>query len=88
MDRHFQSGEPVPPERNDRWLSLLRSARWFREPPTHADTLRCGACRVDFAPGSEGAATFIEQRGAIIVRVCPGCEPMFADAASDQRQFT
>lgn len=78
----------MPHEQKDRWVSLLRSARWFREPPTHAGTLRCGACRVDFSPGPEGAATFIEERGAITVRVCAACEPLFADAPRDQRQFT
>ena len=86
MEPHTPTRDAASHEQHDRWLLLIQSARWFRVAPTCADTLRCGVCRLFFTPSANGAATFIEERGAILLRVCSRCEPLFASAARDRRQ--
>jgi hypothetical protein len=86
MEHRRKHGDTASHEQHDRWLTLVRSARWFRQRPTQSDTLRCGVCRVHFTPTPNGAATFLEERGAVILRACPDCEHLFATAPDDRRR--
>ena len=58
------------------WVSLIKSSRWRKHAHSTAlDRARCAMCRRDFAPGPEGPPTFTEERGAMLIRICPDCEP-------------
>jgi hypothetical protein len=59
------------------WRSLLTSVRWVREPErTKAGALRCGVCRMLFIPEEQGAPTFSEEGGGLLIRACPACEDL------------
>ena len=60
----------------DRWRTLVEASRWRKhERGVSEDRTRCGVCWQEFTPGPNGPATFTEERGAILLRVCPVCEP-------------
>jgi hypothetical protein len=59
----------------EHWRGLVKSARWWRMPHrANLPSIRCGVCRRTFSPGADGAAVFVEERGALLIRVCPACE--------------
>jgi hypothetical protein len=58
-----------------KWKTLMTSARWLRHAErTQAESIRCGVCWQIFEPGTDGAAVFTEERGALVIRACPTCE--------------
>jgi hypothetical protein len=65
----------VMPETSECWRGLITSTRWWRMPHrANLPLLRCGVCWQTFIPGPEGAPVFVEERGALLIRVCPACE--------------
>ena len=58
------------------WRRTVQEARWVRGDRVTGHKLRCGVCRNDFVPPSEGAATFIDQHYSIRLTVCKPCEAM------------
>jgi hypothetical protein len=75
------------PGTSDHWKTLITSARWWKDPErTRAKELRCGICWETFTPGPEGAATFTEERGALLIRACPHCEGVLHTININRRQ--
>jgi len=56
------------------WHRIIASATWAPGERVKADTLRCGACRKDFFPPSEGAVTFTDEHNSVRLTVCAKCE--------------
>ena len=58
------------------WVALIKSSRWRKHAPAaELDQARCAMCRRDFAAGPGGPSAFTEERGAMVIRICPACEP-------------
>jgi hypothetical protein len=63
------------PRTSEHWRRLIASARWWRMPQrANLPSIRCGACWQTFSPGTDGAAVFVEERGALLIRACSACE--------------
>jgi hypothetical protein len=76
------------PGTSDTWKALITRAHWSKNPErAKVLVLRCGLCWRDFSPGPEGAATFTEERGALLIRVCPDCEPMLTLAKPSTTRY-
>jgi hypothetical protein len=68
----------VMPGTSEFWKALITSARWWRTPQrTDAPSIRCGVCWQTFIPGPDGPPVFAEERGVLLIRVCPACEKTF-----------
>jgi hypothetical protein len=57
------------------WRLMIESATWRADERSGANQpVRCALCRESFTPGPDGSATFVEEHGAVVIRVCPTCE--------------
>ncbi len=68
------------------WHARIMAFQWRRHPErTKMPTLKCGVCWESFSPGSDGAATFIDENGSIQIRVCGTCERLMPTFESSPR---
>jgi hypothetical protein len=58
------------------WQLMIEAARWrAAERGTAHQSVRCAICHESFIAGRDGSPTYIEEHGAVLIRVCTKCEP-------------
>jgi len=58
------------------WQLMIEAAGWrAAERGAANQPVRCALCHESFISGPDGPATYIEEHGAVIIRVCEKCEP-------------
>lgn len=61
------------------WRLMIESASWRpAERGSANQSARCAVCHDSFISGPDGPATYVEEHGAVQIRVCPKCEPMLS----------